>query len=184
VVGLLPGSRWQAARLTTVDGIVHAPNLPTEEVFTSPDPARTEGVVTSTKPLQLGGATISGLRVRFEAGRAVEITAAENGAALSSLADRDDGGRRLGEVALVDGESRIGQLGTVFYDTLLDENAASHLALGQAFEFSVEGEDDAERVNRSAIHVDFMIGSDAVQVTGRAADGREFPLLRGGAWQL
>jgi aminopeptidase len=183
-VGLLGGSRWQAARFSTVDGIVHAPNLPTEEVFTTPDPARTNGTVTSTKPLELSGSLITGLRVRFEAGRAVEIEADQGGAALRSLTEQDEGGVRLGEVALVDRESRIGQLGTVFFDTLLDENAASHIALGQGFEFAVDGEEDQRRVNSSRIHVDFMIGSDQIAVTGVAADGGEFPLLRDGHWQL
>ena len=106
-VGLLEGSRWQAARLSTIDGIEHVPNIPTEEVFTTPDPARTEGHVTSTKPLELTGTTITGLRVRFEGGRAVEIEADEGAAVLSALARQDDGGGRLGEVALVDRESRI-----------------------------------------------------------------------------
>ncbi len=183
-VGMLEGSRWQAARLSTVDGIEHVPNIPTEEVFTTPDPERTEGHVTSTKPLELTGTTITGLRVRFEGGRAVEIDADEGGAALSSLASQDDGGRRLGEVALVDRESRIGQLGTIFYDTLLDENAASHIALGQGLEFAIEGEHARSRVNSSAIHVDFMIGSSDVAVTGTTVDGREVPLLRRGEWQL
>jgi aminopeptidase len=183
-VGLLGGSRWQAARFSTIDGIIHAPNLPTEEVFTTPDPARTNGTVTSTKPLELSGSLITGLRVRFEAGRAVEIEADQGGAALRSLTEQDEGGVRLGEVALVDRESRIGQLGTVFFDTLLDENAASHIALGQGFEFAVDGEEDQRRVNSSRIHVDFMIGSDQIAVTGVAADGGEFPLLRDGHWQL
>ncbi len=183
-VGLLPGSRWQAARLSTVGGIEHVPNIPTEEVFTTPDPERTEGYVTSTKPLELTGTTISGLRVRFEGGRAIEIAADEGGAALSSLASQDDGGQRLGEVALVDRESRIGQLGTIFYDTLLDENAASHIALGQGLAFGVDDDESRARVNASTIHIDFMIGSNEVAVTGTTVDGTEVPLLRGGEWQL
>jgi aminopeptidase len=184
IVGLLPGSRWQAAQMSTVDGIVHVPNLPTEEVFTTPDPARTEGVVSATKPLELTGTTITGLRVRFAGGEAVEIEADQGAPALRSLASQDAGGRRLGEVALVDRESRVGQLGTVFYDTLLDENAASHIALGQGFDFGVEGDEDRGRVNSSNIHVDFMIGSGEVAVTGVTSAGDEIPLLRGGAWVL
>jgi aminopeptidase len=183
-VGLLPGSRWQAARLETVGGIEHVPNIPTEEVFTTPDPTRTQGHVTSTKPLELTGTTITGLRVKFEHGHAADIDADVGATALSTLARQDDGGARLGEVALVDRESRIGQLGTIFYDTLLDENAASHIALGQGLEFAVEGEDSLRRVNASTIHVDFMIGSDDVAVTGTTLDGRDVPLLRGGDWQL
>jgi aminopeptidase len=178
-VGLLPTSRWQAARMSTVDGIVHAPNIPTEEVFTTPDPARVEGVVTSTKP----GALITGLRIRFAGGRAIEIEADQGADTLRTLCRRDDGAAQLGEVALVDRDSRIGSLGTVFFDTLLDENAASHIALGQGFEFAV-GDADHERVNRSELHIDFMIGSDEVAVTGLHRDGTEVPLLRDGVWQI
>ena len=113
------------------------PNLPSEEIFTTPDPERVEGVVRSTKPLVVGGTIIRGLRVRFEAGRAVSIEADEGGELLAQYAQRDAGAARLGEVALVDGEGRIGPLDTVFYDTLIDENAASHVALGSAYEFTV-----------------------------------------------
>jgi aminopeptidase len=183
-VGLLRGSRWQAARISTVDGIVHAPNLPTEEVFTTPDPERVEGVVTATKPLFVSGVLITGLRVRFEAGRAVEIEAAENRDTLRALTERDQGAARLGEVALVDRESRIGELGVVFFDTLLDENAASHIALGQGFQFAVTGEGDIARVNSSEIHIDFMIGSPEVSVTGLTQGGESIPLLRDGTWQI
>jgi aminopeptidase len=183
-VGLFASSRWKCARLTTVDGIVHAPNLPTEEVFTTPDPARVEGVVTSTKPLFQSGAVITGLKVRFEAGRAVAIDADGGAGVLRTLGERDEGAVRLGEVALVDNESRIGQLGTVFYDTLLDENAASHIALGHGLDFAVDNPQDRERVNSSQLHIDFMIGSDEVSVTGINRAGDEVPLLRRGAWQI
>jgi aminopeptidase len=182
-VGLFPGSRWKGATLETVGGIVHHPNLPTEEVFTTPDPYRTEGVVTATKPLFVSGAVITGLRVRFEAGRAVEIGAEHGAGTLQALGDRDPGGTRLGEVALVDRESRIGGTDTVFFDTLLDENAASHIALGQGLGFAVEGA-DRERMNESQIHIDFMIGSSEVSVTGVTRDGAEIPLLRDGTWQI
>jgi aminopeptidase len=182
-VGLLPSSRWHCARLATVDGIVHAPNIPTEELFTTPDPERTEGHVRSTKPLFVSGAMVSGLRVRFERGRAVEIDADQGGDALRALAHRDRGACRLGEVALVDRESRIGGLETVFFDTLLDENAASHIALGEGLDFTVE-EEDHPRINRSELHIDFMIGSNEVAVTGIERGGREVPLLRGGVWQI
>jgi aminopeptidase len=181
-VGLLPSSRWQSARISTVDGTVHAPNIPSEEVFTSPDPERVEGVVTATKPLFVSGALVKGLKVRFNAGRAVEIEADEAAGTLRSLSARDAGAARLGEVALVDREGRVGKVGTVFFDTLLDENAASHVALGQGFQFAVDG-GDRERLNRSEIHIDFMIGSDQVAVTGLSG-GEEIPLLRDGAWQL
>jgi aminopeptidase len=182
-IGLLPTSRWQAADFETADGLRHMPNLPTEEVFTTPDPQRADGHVTATKPLALrDGTIIRGLRVRFEGGRAVEIEADENGDALRMLAAMDDGASRLGELALVDREGRIGPLGTVFYDTLLDENAASHIALGSGFGFAVE-EADAARINTSATHIDFMIGSGELDVTGLTHDGDEVPVLRGGAWQ-
>jgi aminopeptidase len=183
-VGLLPSSSWLAARFETIDGIEHMPNLPTEEVFTTPDPRRVDGVVRSTKPLYLGGSIIRGLVVRFEGGRVAQIDADEGADVLRAYIERDDGASRLGEVALVDREGRIGPLGTVFYDTLLDENAASHIALGSAYAITVDDEADKARANQSAIHVDFMIGGDDVDVTGVAADGTETPVLRGGAWQL
>jgi aminopeptidase len=183
-VGLLPSSRWLAAQFETVDGIVHMPNLPTEEVFTTPDPLRVEGHVTSTKPLMLGGSHITGLRVEFAGGRATKIDADTNAEVLRAYAARDDGANRLGEVALVDGNGRIGPLDTVFFDTLIDENAASHIALGSGYTFAVEDEAEHERANHSAIHVDFMIGSDAVDVDGLDADGSAVPVLRGGAWQI
>src|SRR5437764_758044 len=133
-VGLLPTHVWWAADFTTVDGLRHFPNLPTEEVFTTPDPARTNGHVTSTKPLVLrDGTIVRGLRVTFEDGVAVSVDAEENRDALRSHLAVDEGGLRLGELALVDGRGRIGPLGTVFYDTLLDENAASHIAFGHGF---------------------------------------------------
>jgi aminopeptidase len=183
-VGLFASTLWQAARLETVTGIVHAANLPTEEVFTTPDPERVNGTVTSTKPLYTSGQLITGLRVRFEGGRAVAIDADEGAETLRALAARDDGAGRLGEVALVDRESRLGTLGTVFYETLLDENAASHIALGQGFPFAIGDDAERERINSSQLHIDFMIGSNDVAVTGRLRDGTEVPLLRGGAWQI
>lgn len=182
-VGLLPTSQWMSATFATADGIAHVPNIPSEEVFTTPDPQRADGVVTATKPLQLGDTTITGLTVRFEGGRAVAIDADQGAETLRARTTRDDGGARLGEIALVDGDGRIGPLGTVFYDTLLDENAASHIALGCGFEFAA-GAGDAERVNMSEIHIDFMVGSADVDVTGVAVDGTRVPVLRGGAWQI
>lgn len=183
-VGLFPSSTWLSASFSTADGIAHIPNLPSEEVFTTPDPARVDGIVRATKPLTLAGATIEGLTVRFEGGRAVQIDADKGADVLRSMTTHDDGAARLGEVALVDGSGRIGPLDTVFYDTLLDENAASHIALGQGFAFAVGDEADAERINGSTVHIDFMIGGDDVDVTGIAADGTQVPVLRGGAWQL
>ncbi|MGI8505950.1 MAG: aminopeptidase [Solirubrobacteraceae bacterium] len=183
-VGLLRSGHWCAARFETVDGIVHAPNIPTEEVFTTPDPERVDGVVTATKPLFTSGTVITGLRVTFEHGRAVMIEADDGADVLRGLSGRDEGAARLGEVALVDREGRIGPLDTVFFDTLLDENAASHIALGQGYEIGAREPEDLARVNRSEIHVDFMIGGDQVAATGLLAGGEEIPLLRDGAWQI
>jgi len=183
-VGMFPTHRWWAADFVTAKGLRHFPNLPTEEVFTTPDPTRTSGHVTATKPLVLrDGTIIRGLRVRFEGGKAVQIDADENVEALRSQLSIDDGALRLGELALVDRQGRIGPLGTVFYDTLLDENAASHIALGNGFPFLVE-EADAARVNTSGTHVDFMIGSPELEVDGVTAGGERVPVLRGGDWQI
>ncbi len=180
-VGLLPGSRWVGGGDRRLDGLEHLPNIPTEEVFTTPDPERTEGVVTSTRPLDLGGTVVRGLRVRFEGGRAVEITADTGAEALRARVAADAGGARLGEVALVDGSGRIGPLGTVFLDTLLDENATSHIALGAGYPKGAAPE-DAPRVNESRIHIDFMIGGPDVTVLAVDHDGTESPLLAGGDW--
>ncbi len=182
-VGLLPSSKWIGGGGETVEGVTHMPNLPTEEVFTCPDPQRVDGVVRATKPLFTSGQIIDGLTVRFEGGRAVSIEAERGAETLQALSERDEGGSRLGEVALVDKAGRIGLLDTVFYDTLLDENAASHIALGGALDYAA-GDEDRERLNRSQIHVDFMVGSPEVDVTGITADGEREPILRGQAWQL
>jgi aminopeptidase len=181
-VGLLPTSRWMGGGEQTVDGIEHMPNLPTEEVFTTPDPARTAGVVSATKPLEMGGTTVRNLEVRFEAGRAVEFSAESGADALKARTERDEGGAFLGEVALVDRDGRIAPLDTVFFDSLLDENAASHIALGSAYE--AVGDEDLDRINRSEIHIDFMIGGDGVSVTGTTAAGEELPVLTDGRWTL
>jgi aminopeptidase len=183
-IGLLPSSGWQAARFHTVDGLEHMPNLPTEEVFTTPDPERTQGVVRSTKPLVLtDGTVVRDLVVRFEGGRVADIQASEGGETLSTIVGTDEGAARLGEVALVDREGRIGELGTIFYDTLLDENAASHIALGQGFPFVLD-DADRERSNESEIHIDFMVGSNELAVTGVTATGERVPVLVEGRWQI
>jgi aminopeptidase len=135
-------------------------------------------------PLFVSGALVRGLRVRFEGGRAVEITAEEGGEALRTLSARDAGAGRLGEIALVDRESRLGNLGTVFFETLLDENAASHIALGQGLAWAVGDEHDQERINQSEVHIDFMVGGDEVAVTGVTRSGDEVELLRDGAWRV
>jgi aminopeptidase len=183
-VGLLPTSTFHAAEEETVDGIVHLANLPTEEVYATPDPQRTDGRVRSTKPLVLGdGTIIRGLEVRFEGGRAVEIDAEQGAGVMRGRAAFDEGAARLGEVALVDREGRIGRLGTVFYDTLLDENAASHIALGDGGDEGLSEEDRQQR-NHSSIHIDFMIGSEEVTVTGISKNGDRTPVLAEGNWQI
>jgi aminopeptidase len=183
-LGMLPGHLWEAARFETVDGIEHMPNLPTEEVFTSPDPERADGHVTSSKPLVLAdGTVVRNLRVRFEGGRVAQVDADTAQDTMRTITAHDEGAGRLGEVALVDDEGRIGKLDTVFYDTLIDENAASHIALGQGFPFLLP-EDVRERVNESQIHIDFMIGSPEMTVTGITAEGERVPVLVRGKWQI
>ena len=182
-IGLLPTSTFHAAQDETADGIVHLANLPTEEVYATPDPQRADGRVRSTKPLVLAdGTIIRGLEVQFEGGRAVQIDAEQGAGVMRGRAAFDEGAARLGEVALVDREGRIGKLGTVFYDTLLDENAASHIALGDGSDQGLSDEDRAKR-NHSSIHIDFMIGGEEVTVTG-LKDGERVPVLAGGAWQI
>ena len=163
-VGLLPSSRFakEGGSSQTRTGVRHVPNIPTEEVYTTPDPERTEGVVTATKPLDVSGSLVTGLRVRFEGGRAVRSTPIRTPDALRQRCSVDDGASRLGEVALVDRESRIGRLGRTFFTTLLDENAASHLALGDAYSAPIGDPADLPHINESAVHIDFMIGSDDV----------------------
>jgi aminopeptidase len=180
----MPSSIWHAADFTTVDGLRHFPNIPSEEMFTTPDPARADGHVTATRPLEVYGAMMDGIRVEFADGRAVRIDADRGADTLRAIAAKDEGSSRLGELALVDGEGRIGPLGTTFYETLLDENAASHIALGNGYDLGVEAGEDKARVNQSSVHVDFMIGSTELEVDGLTAGGEAVPLLRGGAWQV
>ena len=183
-IGLFASAHWAAGDLETVDGRRHSPNLPTEEVFSTPDPQRVDGHVSATLPLELSGSIIENIRVEFEGGRAVKIDADSGADALRAVASRDDGAARLGEIALVDGEGRIGPLGRVFYDTLLDENAASHIALGGAYEHPVDDPAEKARVNESVVHVDFMIGSPELRIDGITRDGSVEPVLRDGAWQV
>jgi aminopeptidase len=183
-MGIFSSARWVAGDLETVDGRRHSPNIPTEEVFTTPDPERVEGYVSATMPLELSGSIIEGIRVEFEGGRAVKIDADSGVDLLRSVVAQDEGATRLGEIALVDGEGRVGPLGRVFYDTLLDENAASHVALGGGYEHPVDDPTEVARVNQSNVHVDFMIGSPQLDVDGITHDGSTVPLLRDGAWQL
>jgi aminopeptidase len=181
-IGLLPTSRWVAGTEETVDGIEHLANLPTEEVFTSPDPERVEGVVRATKPLYTQGRIIEGLSIRFEGGRAIQIDADNGAETLRALVARDEGGARLGEVALVDASSRIGRAGRTYFNTLLDENAAAHIAFGAGFPNTRE--QGAPRVNDSVLHLDVMIGTDDFEVVGIAARDKRVPLIAGGEWAI
>jgi len=183
-IGLLPSSSWEAGDSETVDGVTHFPNIPTEETFTTPDPERVDGHVSATMPLELSGSVITGIRVEFAGGRAVKIDADQGADALRSVASRDDGAARLGEIALVDGEGRIGPLETVFFDTLIDENAATHIALGSGYDHPVADPADKARINKSSIHVDFMIGSPELAVDGISRHGDAVPVLRSSAWQI
>ena len=190
MIGLLPASRWLAAEDES-RGIKHVANMPTEEVFTSPDTRRTEGTVRATYPLQLQGNVIRGLTIRFAGGRAVEVHADEGEDLIRAHIASDEGAGRLGEAALVDGNSRVAETGVVFYDTLFDENAAAHIALGAAIVQCVEGADalsEEEQVaigiNKSSLHTDFMIGSVDVDVWGVSASGEEVPILKDGGWAL
>jgi aminopeptidase len=182
-VGLLPSSRWLAAEFTRRDGLRHLVNLPSEEVFTTPDPERVDGVVRATLPLEWVGSIIRGFEVEFEGGRAVRIDAERGADVLRAATAKDEGASRLGEVALVDRSGRIGPLETVFYDTLVDENAASHIAFGNAYSFTIDEADHA-RANTSQMHIDFMIGSNDVAVTGITRAGDRVPVLRNGDWQI
>ncbi len=183
-VGLLPSSSWHGGDHHTAAGLRHAANIPTEEVFTTPDPLRVDGHVTATRPLNTAGAQIDGIRIGFEGGRAVRVDADRGAETLRGLVATDEGAAFLGELALVDREGRIGTLGTVFNDSLLDENAASHVALGNAYALAVDDPGDVARMNTSAIHIDFMIGSPEVAVDGITRDGVAEPLLRDGIWQI
>lgn len=183
-IGLLPSAHWAGGDLETVDGTRHSPNIPTEEIFTTPDPERVDGHVAATMPLELSGSILTGIRVEFEGGRAVRIDADEGADVLRSVAAKDDGASRLGEIALVDGQGRVGPLETVFYDTLIDENAATHIALGNGYDHPVGDSADKTRINQSGVHVDFMIGSPELAVDGVTRDGAIVPVLRGGAWEI
>ena len=188
-VGLPTGHLWNGGGDTTVDGAQFFPNMPTEEIFTTPDRLRAEGTVVSAMPLAYNGSLIENFSVRFEGGRAVEVHAERGQDVLQSIVDTDENACRLGEVALVPFESPIRDTGILFYSTLYDENASCHMALGQGFPDCYQGglEMSAEDllavgVNKSATHVDFMVGTEDLNIDGIKPNGERVPIFRNGNW--
>jgi len=188
-VGLADRHRWLGGSGTAANGITCMPNIPTEEVFTTPHKDRVEGHVRSTKPLSYQGTLIDGIEVRFEAGRIVDAHASKGGTVLERVLGTDEGSRQLGEVALVPHSSPISRSGLLFQNTLFDENAASHIALGQAYATCLHDSAGLDRnalgargANASLIHIDWMIGSGEIDVDGITASGEREPLMRAGEW--
>ncbi|AQS42233.1 MAG: Thermophilic metalloprotease [Candidatus Tokpelaia hoelldobleri] len=188
-VGLADEHEWHGGASVARNGIICNPNIPTEEVFTTPHAYRVEGTVRSTKPLSHQGTLIDGIAVRFEGGRIVEAHAAKGEAVLREVLDTDGGARRLGEVALVPHSSPISASGLLFYNTLFDENAACHIALGQCYSkcFRNGAKLSAEEIvarggNKSFIHIDWMIGSGEIDIDGMTEDGSRVPVFRKGEW--
>ena len=188
-VGLPKGHRWEGAGSTNARGEIFVANMPTEEVFSAPDANRVDGVVVSTKPLSYAGSIIEGMEFHFKDGKVTQITADKGEEVIKKLIEQDDGASRLGEVALVPDESPISQSGLTFFNTLFDENASNHLALGSAYAFSLEGGTEMTReelneagLNKSNTHVDFMIGSDQMDIDGIKEDGSSVPVFRNGTW--
>ena len=191
LVGLNKSSRWASGSSETVFGRRHVPNVPTEEVFTTPDWRRTEGTVRSTMPLALPGNIIRDLEVRFENGRVVDVKASTGEEYVRTQIAADEGAARLGEVALVDGTSRVGQIGHIFFNTLFDENATCHIAYGRGIAYCVDGSSELDEaaqleagVNQSTVHTDFMIGGPEVDVDGVTESGEIVPLIHNDEWQL
>jgi aminopeptidase len=188
-IGLADDHEWQGGASTAKNGITCNPNIPTEEVFTTPHARRVSGHVRSTKPLSYQGTLIDEIAVRFEEGRIVEAKAARGAEVLNKVLDTDEGARRLGEVALVPNSSPISKSGVLFYNTLFDENASCHIALGQCYSkcFLDGGKLTPEEVaakggNKSFIHIDWMIGSGEIDIDGVHTDGRRVPVFRKGEW--
>jgi aminopeptidase len=188
-IGLPAGHVWVSGQSVSASGILFAPNLPTEEVFTMPHKDRVDGTIRASKPLSYGGTLIDGFTLHFEGGRIVRFEAKTGEAVLRQLIETDPGAARLGELALVPHGSPVSQSRLLFYNTLFDENAASHVALGSAYKFTLAGgetmEDEAfQRAggNHSAVHVDFMLGNGELDVDGVLEDGRVEPLMRSGDW--
>jgi aminopeptidase len=182
-IGLFSTARWGSARFRTSGGIDYVANLPTEEIFTTPDPRRAEGTIRSSKPLVLGGQILRGLAFTFEDGRIVGVDAEEGADLVRSQLATNENADRLGEVALVTSESRVGRSETLFYDTLFDENATCHIAYGMGLPYAFDGQPDPA-TNKCNIHVDFMVGAPELEVDAVLADGTEVPLIRNEEWQL
>ncbi|MDZ7872423.1 MAG: aminopeptidase [Rhizobium sp.] len=188
-VGLADGHEWHGGASTAKNGVTCNPNIPTEEVFTTPHALKVEGHVSSTKPLSHQGTLIDDIQVRFEGGRIVEAKASKGEAVLNKVLDTDEGARRLGEVALVPHSSPISASGVLFYNTLFDENASCHIALGQCYSKCFldgaslsQDQIKAQGGNSSLIHIDWMIGSNKVDIDGIRADGSKVPVMRKGEW--
>ncbi|MGY3765915.1 aminopeptidase [Vagococcus vulneris] len=189
LIGLPEGHLWEGAGSKNARGETFIANMPTEEVFTAPDRTRIDGTVSSTKPLSYSGTTIEGMHFTFKDGKVIDVKADKGEDVLKKLLDTDDGAKSLGEVALVPDSSPISQSGIVFYNTLFDENASNHLALGSAYAFNLKGGTDmtdeeleAAGLNRSQTHVDFMIGSNKMNIDGIKKDGTIIPIFRNGEW--
>jgi aminopeptidase len=188
-LGLNPGHVWEGGSGRTVGGTVFFPNIPTEEVFTTPNRMRADGIVYSALPLAHAGQIVRDFWLRFENGAVVDYDAAQGKDVLRHILETDENAVRLGECALISKNTPIRETGILFYDTLYDENASCHLALGIGFPECIEGGFDMDReallehgVNQSATHVDFMIGSDDLNVTGITAEGEEVPIFVNGQW--
>lgn len=189
-VGLPAGCRWHGGGMVDPDGLDYLPNIPTEEVYTSPDRRRADGTIRLTKPVIIGGQVVDGLTVTFAGGRITGFSAAEGADAVRAQLDTDDGARSLGEVALVDRDSRIARAGILFHDTLFDENAGCHVAWGQSFPFAVAGGTDKSEdelsgigLNSSMVHTDVVIGGAGLTVTGTGPGGT-VEIIRDDAWVL
>ena len=190
-IGLADGHRWKGGASEAKNGVTCNPNIPTEEVFTTPHRLRAEGHVSGTKPLSHNGALIEDMYARFEGGRLVEFKASKNQDLFNKVLDTDEGARHLGEVALVPHSSPISASGILFYNTLYDENASCHIAMGQCYADCFEGGKQltpeqiyAQGGNKSLIHIDWMIGSDKIDIDGVNADGSTEPVMRGGEWAI
>ena len=183
-VGLLPTSIWKSAGERSAFGVEFVPNMPTEEVFTSPDPRRAEGKLRATRPLQLGGTMIRDLALEFREGRIVKVDASSGAELVRGQIAIDENASRLGEISLVDGSSAVGQLGITFFNTLFDENATCHVAYGSGFPFCVENEADRSALNESSVHTDFMVGGPEIEIDGQERGGGWTPILRNNEFQI